>query len=102
MGKDDIENAQIDAVVDFYSDYNYSKRNIFEAISPYLELFLSYKTFTELVGPIAYADNDAVCKSQVQKALNKIIPNFLERIDRYLERAGGQFFVGGKVRGDFP
>ena len=27
-GKDDVENAQIDAVVDFFNDYNYSEELI--------------------------------------------------------------------------
>ena len=28
VGKDDVENAQIDAVVDFFNDYNYSEELI--------------------------------------------------------------------------
>ena len=53
--------------------------------------------FSELVGPIAYADNEDIRKANVEKALTKIIPTFLERLDKFFNKAGGQYFVGGKV-----
>ena len=55
VGKDDVENAQIDAVVDFFNDYNYSKeliRSTYYLVQYLLAKYDNYFCFQNLLGQL--------------------------------------------------